>query len=235
MLVNLFSMGLSFGMFLAIFLSYLIVLLFSFSVHEFSHAFAAYKHGDYTAKYLGRMTLNPFAHFNASGFICLILFGFGWANPVPVNPYNYKNGKKSMFAVAFGGILANLILVTIFTFAYTLIYTLCPQLNPVNITYVNSFWSEFLWFFLQFGITINISLAVFNLLPLYPLDGYQILELILKPNSKTINFLKQYSTLILLAFLLFGVGSALISLVTDFLGLVYVKNLRKKKNGRKNC
>ena len=136
MLVNLFSMGLSFGMFLAIFLSYLIVLLFSFSVHEFSHAFAAYKHGDYTAKYLGRMTLNPFAHFNASGFICLILFGFGWANPVPVNPYNYKNGKKSMFAVAFGGILANLILVTIFTFAYTLIYTLCPQLNPVNITYV---------------------------------------------------------------------------------------------------
>ena len=212
MLISLFQAQLPFFQFMAILLAYLAVLLISFSCHEFAHAFSAYKNGDPTAKLYGRMTLNPFAHINVYGFICLIIFGFGWADPVPVNEYNYRRGKRSMFAVAISGIFANLCLALLFTFIYALIGTVAPQaFNGYT------FFSQWLSYFLIYGVEINICLAFFNLLPFYPLDGSRLLELVLKPNNRFLQFMYKYSTLILLMLLLFGVINFLLQYVLYFM------------------
>lgn len=212
MLISLFRANLSFGQFMAILVAYLGVLLLSFSMHEFSHAFTAYKNGDPTAKLCGRMTLNPFAHFNLYGFVCLIIFGFGWASPVPINYENLKKGKRSMFAVAISGILSNLILALIFTFVYSLIGTFAPIALQSD-----SFWTILLQYFLIYGVEINLSLAFFNLLPFYPLDGYRVLELILKPNSKFLEFMYKYSTIILILLLGFGIINILMQYLLNFM------------------
>lgn len=214
MLISLFRASLSFGQFMAILVAYLAVLLISFSMHEFAHAFVAYKNGDPTAKVMGRMTVNPFAHINVYGFVCLIIFGFGWANPVPINPYNFNRGKRSMFSVAVAGILANLSLALIFTFIYSLIGTI--DLNILNST---SFGSVWLNYFLIYGVEINICLAFFNLLPFYPLDGSKILELILKPTNRFLQFLQKYSTLILLMLICFNVINFIMQYVLYFMEL----------------
>ncbi len=214
MLISLLRMGFSFGTFMAILVAYLLVLLISFSAHEFSHAFTAYRHGDPTAKILGRMTLNPFAHYDLYGFVCLIIFGFGWAKPVPINVENLRKGKRSIFAVSIAGVLANLMLALIFSFAFSLVLTLSP-----NIFISGGFWTTLLSYFLNYGISINLSLAIFNLLPFYPLDGNRILELILRPNSKIIDFLKKYSTLILICIFALGILNILISYAVTFLGM----------------
>lgn len=214
MLISLLRMGFSFGTFMAILVAYLAVLLISFSAHEFSHAFASYRHGDPTAKVLGRLTLNPFAHYDLYGFVCLIIFGFGWAKPVPVTTENLRKGKRSMFAVSIAGIMANLILALVFSFAVSLIQTLVPDIFSGD-----GFWAMLLYYFLYYGVTINLSLAIFNLLPFYPLDGNRILELILRPNSKIIDFLRKYSTIILIFLFALGVLDVLMSYAVMFLGL----------------
>ncbi len=213
MLIRLFGSGLSFGTFVAVLIAYLSVLLISFSAHEYAHGLTAYRHGDATAKVYGRLTLNPFAHVNTYGFVCLIMFGFGWANPVPINPYNFKKGKRSFFAVAISGILANIILAMIFTFIYALLATVAPM--AVN---TSSFWGMLLQYFLMYGITINLSLAFFNLLPFYPLDGSKILELLIEPRSKFMEFLRNYSTVILLFLLLLGIVDYIVNIAVVFLG-----------------
>lgn len=212
MLISLFRAQLPFFQFFAILLAYLGVLLISFSAHEFAHAFTAYKNGDPTAKLMGRMTLNPFAHINTYGFICLIIFGFGWAEPVPVNEYYYRRGKKSMFAVAISGIVANITLALAFTFIYALIGTIWP-----NAFSSATFLSTWLNYFLIYGVEINICLAFFNLLPFYPLDGSRLLELVLKPNNRFLQFMEKYSTLILLMLLCFGVINGILKYVLYFM------------------
>ena len=212
MLISLFQARLPFFQFLAILIAYLAVLLISFSFHEFAHAFTAYKNGDPTAKLMGRMTVNPFAHVNVYGFVCLIIFGFGWADPVPVNEYNYTRGKRSMFAVSIAGIVANLASALAFTFIYSLIGTLSPQAFSGA-----TFFSELLSYFLIYGVEINLCLAFFNLLPFYPLDGFRILELTLKPNNRFLQFMYRYSTLILLMLLCFGVINFVLQYVLYFM------------------
>ena len=93
-----------------VFIMLVVTLIFSFSVHEFSHAYIAYRCGDLTAYYEGRLTLNPISHIDPLGFLMILLAGFGWAKPVPVNPANFKNAKTDMIKVAIAGPLSNIIL-----------------------------------------------------------------------------------------------------------------------------
>ena len=140
------------------------------TIHEFSHGFAAFLLGDTLAKNDGRLSLNPIRHIDPIGFICLLFFRFGWAKPVMIDPHNFKDPKNDMAITAFAGPLSNLML----AFVCILITT------PMNALYNgDSVIVIYSYFFLQYLIYINIILAVFNMLPLPPLDGSKVFGVIL--------------------------------------------------------
>jgi Zn-dependent protease len=150
-------------------------ILFSLTVHEFFHAYTAFRFGDTTARDMGRLTLNPLAHLDLFGTLMMFLSGFrfGWAKPVPINPYNLRNPRVADFWISFAGPLSNLGLGFIFGILFRLGYSGNINLPPGVIQ------------FLLFGVMINVSLAFFNLIPLFPLDGSHILKSILPARYET--------------------------------------------------
>ncbi len=159
-------------------LTYILILafcvLFSLSVHEFSHGLAAYAVGDKTAKYSGRLSLNPLAHLDPFGAICLFLFGFGWAKPVPVNPWNFKNKKGGMILTALAGPFSNFLLAFIAMVIYTLLGGLRFSSASFGFTLASVFYE-----LAYYMIMINLGLGLFNLIPIPPLDGSKVLTAIL--------------------------------------------------------
>jgi Zn-dependent protease len=149
-------------------------ILFSLTVHEFFHAWTAHKFGDDTAKDLGRLTLNPLAHLDLLGTIALFLtsFRFGWAKPVPVNPFNLRNPRTADIWISAAGPLSNLGLALIFGIIFRAILEMQIQVP------------EAIAIFLYLSVTINVSLAFFNLVPLYPLDGSHVLRNLLPPSME---------------------------------------------------
>ena len=137
--------------------------------HEISHGYVAYLLGDRTAKNSGRLTLNPIQHMEPLGLLCMILFGFGWAKPVPVNPYFFKNRKLGMALVSIAGPVSNL-LMAVLSMSVILAISVLEIENQALIGALN----VVMQFFLVFAI-LNIGLAVFNLIPIPPLDGSKIL------------------------------------------------------------
>ncbi|HHI02194.1 MAG TPA: site-2 protease family protein [candidate division Zixibacteria bacterium] len=165
------------------------VILFSLTVHEFFHAYTAYRYGDSTAKDMGRLTLNPLAHLDFFGTIMMFLSGFrfGWAKPVPVNPYNLRNPRVADFWISAAGPLSNIGLAFLFGMVFRVIAA-GGMAVPEAVLMI-----------IKFGVSINISLAFFNLIPLYPLDGSHILKNILpaKYEAKLFEF-QRFSPYILL-------------------------------------
>ncbi len=170
------------------------IMLLSLTLHEWGHAFAAHLCGDDTAKNAGRMTLNPLAHIDPIGFLMILLAGFGWAKPVPVNSHNYRNYKKGEAIVSLAGVCMNLLLVILFSALFVLFGCL------MYITTHEWLNSPYLWLILQYGIILNLTLMLFNLLPIYPLDGYHIFELLFarKLSFKVMFFLRRYGSFILI-------------------------------------
>ncbi|MFD1177762.1 site-2 protease family protein [Paenibacillus puldeungensis] len=150
---------------------YLITLVIAFTVHEFSHAYFANKFGDPTAKLLGRVTLNPAVHFDLLGTILLVIAGFGWARPVPVNRDNFSKPRLMGVIVSIAGPLSNLLLGVV----GTLIYVMLAQLGALDSITNDKLLEAIFLFFNLFNI-MNFFLFLFNLIPLPPLDGYRILE-----------------------------------------------------------
>ncbi|MEK4359195.1 site-2 protease family protein [Paenibacillus sp. FSL M7-1455] len=150
---------------------YLVVLVIAFTVHEFSHAYFANKFGDPTAKLLGRVTLNPAVHFDLLGIILLLIAGFGWARPVPVNRDNFKSPRLMGVVVSAAGPLSNFFLAVIGTFIYSLLISTGVLASISN----EKLLEAIMMFFQLFGL-MNFFLFLFNLIPLPPLDGYRIVE-----------------------------------------------------------
>ncbi|MCA1032149.1 site-2 protease family protein [Bacillus timonensis] len=152
------------------------VLLIAFTVHEFAHAYVAYKFGDMTAKNQGRLTLSPLAHLDPLGTILLLIAGFGWAKPVPVNRFFFKKPRLAGVLVAFAGPLSNLLLagLSIFLLFISIRFGLIQTL-PHNM-------QDIFFRFFDLFVHINVLLFIFNLLPFPPLDGYRIIE-DLMPNN----------------------------------------------------
>ena len=181
-------------------------------VHEYAHAWMAVRLGDDTPRLAGRLTLRPMAHIDIIGAIMILLVGFGYAKPVQVNMHNLKNGRKSFALVALAGPVSNLIMAFIFTFLQTLIYVLAVNFSmPIAVyTVLGSFFS--------FAASINISLAVFNLLPIPPLDGSRIANLIL-PSKYYFTIMKYERYIMIGMFVLLWTG--VLTLPLSFLsGLV---------------
>ncbi len=152
----------------------LLGLLVGVTVHEFSHAMVASRMGDGTARRLGRVSLNPLAHLDPTGTLLFLLAGFGWGKPVPVNPYALKNGRRDMALIAAAGPLANVALV--FLLALPIRVGLLDGEWPLDLTpSVNLGALHFASSVLGFLIFFNLALAVFNLIPLFPLDGSKVL------------------------------------------------------------
>lgn len=188
-------------------LALVLVLVLSLSLHEFGHAYVAYKQGDYTPKEMGRVTLNPLAHIDPIGFVCCMLFGFGWAKPVQINPIKFRNYRKGMALTSLAGVTVNLIL----AFIGCGLYYVCLRF----LTFADGF-QLFLYYFSYFLFNINISLFVFNLLPIYPLDGFNYLSAVTKYDNGFVNFMYKYGNIVLIVLLIFG--STLLSSLVYWVG-----------------
>jgi Zn-dependent protease len=195
----------------------LIVLLFSVIIHELAHGYVAYSLGDPTAKYAGRLTLNPIKHLDPFGSIILPLllfiagspFLFGWAKPVPINPYNFRDQKWGELKVSLAGPASNFLLAIFFG----LVLRFIPDAIILN--------NQGIAIALSYIVAINIWLAVFNLIPIPPLDGSWILFSFFSARMEYVkNFLRQYGIVILVLLILFAgslwftITSALFQLIT---------------------
>lgn len=171
--------------------------ILAISAHEFAHAWVADKCGDPTARMYGRLTLNPLKHLDLVGTLMMLLLGFGWARPVPVNPYNFRNYRRDDLKVSLAGVTMNLILFVIGFIAVSVMAILAilktgqtgffelvrysVNLNPDFISALLGTVPGYIYQMLVYFVYVNISLAIFNLLPVPPLDGYHVInDLLLK-------------------------------------------------------
>lgn len=186
------------------------ILIFSLCFHEFSHGYIAYRLGDHTAAKNGRLTLNPLAHLDPIGSLMILFVGFGWAKPVPVNPINFSNPRVDMMKVAFAGPASNIIL----AFSGGIIMRFVNILGFMQ----NEIFIQILYFF----ILINISLAVFNMIPVAPLDGSQIFgNMISKSNPELAWKMQLYGPKILMGLILIGIVTPFS--ILGFLMMPFVK------------
>ncbi len=176
------------------------VLLFALVFHEFSHGWVAYKLGDPTAKHQGRLTLNPIAHLDPFGSLMILFVGFGWAKPVPVDSRYLANPRVDMMKIAFAGPASNLLLALI----SGILIRMTGYMGPLT---------SMLILFTQ----INISLAVFNMIPIPPLDGSQIFSgLMIRKNPNLVMQLQMYGPQILMGLILFGMFTG-VSIIWAFM------------------
>ncbi|MFR5876745.1 MAG: site-2 protease family protein [Eubacterium sp.] len=178
-------------------------------VHELAHGYAAYKLGDNTAKNQGRLTFNPIAHIDPIGMIMILVFGFGYAKPVPVNPRNFKNQKGGMALTALAGPVSNLIMAFVSIFIYYLLSAVLTSYNLFTALLLNFFY---------FSAYINVSLGVFNLIPIPPLDGSKILASVL-PDRIYYKYMmyERYVMIALMVILFTGVLNRFISFLSSYM------------------
>ncbi len=198
------------------------VILIAITTHEYAHGFVANYYGDPTAKRAGRLTLNPFAHLDPAGIIMFLIFRIGWAKPVPVNSQNLKNPKMDMIKVSFAGPFSNIILAFLFSFLLKVNYFIFQKM-----IFNSYFWFRLVqgWFILlRSGIFINIALAIFNLIPIPPLDGHHIVSGILPEHlARQYEKINQtYGMLIIFFLFISGIVRKIILPIVSYLYRIFI-------------
>lgn len=198
---------------LALFLFTLPALLLSLSIHEFAHAYTAYKLGDMSQKYRGRLTLDPFKHIDIVGFLCIMLCGFGWGKPVQIVDTNFKNRAKGNAIVAFAGPFSNILLAIFFA----IVIKILSMTGVLGLMATNNI-GIILIQMLSVTIYFNIVFAVFNMLPIPPFDGSKVLFYFLPRKYKNIMYtLEKYSLIILLVLIITDVHYYIVGPIVNFL------------------
>lgn len=198
------------------FLSSCAVIFLLTPAHEFAHAYTATKLGDPTPRYQGRLSLNPFDHIDYFGALCIILFGFGWAKPVSINSRNFDDPKKGMAITALAGPVSNLVIAFVILFIFNFLLFLVKISNAIFLFYFALFFS--------YIADISIRLAVFNLIPIPPLDGSRLLSALLP--DRLYYRIMQYERFLFLAVLVLcytGVLGGPINIATNFIYEFFVK------------
>lgn len=209
MLFDLLRGGTNYTAAMTYILAALLVIFVTMPFHEYAHAFVATKLGDRTARYQGRLTLNPLAHIDYLGALGIILFGFGWARPVPVNPNSFKNPKRDMALTALAGPVMNLMLAFVGSLgAHAFLNFSLKSGNEVYI-YIAMFFAAFR--------SLNIGLAVFNFLPIPPLDGWKVLGILLPAKSywSIMNY-ERYISFALILMICSGILDIPLSVVSNY-------------------
>ena len=172
------------------------IILFSLTVHEIAHGYTAYKLGDPTAKSLGRLSLNPLKHLDPVGLLMMLVFRVGWAKPVPVNMYRFKNPKRGMAITALAGPVSNVLITLVFLLLYGALYV------PLRGSSVGGYFLEMI----ELTAYMSLGLAVFNLIPLPPLDGSKVLFALMSDESyyKLMRY-GRYGTIIMILLVATGV------------------------------
>lgn len=203
---------------ISMFLALIVVL----PLHEFAHAFVAVKNGDMTPKLYRRYTLNPLAHFDPIGLICFLFARIGWAKPVPINPSNFRNYKRGCFLVSIAGVSINYI-------SAFLIYPIII----LSLRYLPTFgyFTQVINDTLLYIYTFSLSFMVFNLLPIYPLDGFRVVDVFVKKRGKIYWFLRTKGVYVLYVFFILGIISRYANipgLNVLGIGLNYITNIISK-------
>lgn len=194
-------------------LYFLPIFLITITVHECAHGYIAYKMGDPTAKNMGRLTLNPFKHMDPIGFVMLMIVGFGWAKPVQINPRNFKNPKAGMAVSALAGPASNILMAAGGAFILGFINFLYFNYAKQQSTFV-----EMARVFFNYFMMLNTYFAVFNLIPVPPLDGSRIVTYFLPPKlGYYYNYLERYSFLVLFLLLYTGILRIPLSFLSDLI------------------
>lgn len=209
--------------FLVYLAAFMTAILTGLAFHEFSHAWTANELGDDTAARQGRLTLNPLAHLDPVGSVLLLLFGFGWAKPTPINPWRLKNGpRRGNAIVAFAGPASNFFFAALA--AIPIRTGLVESRFGTNIEAVIRFGSgeEYVFLFLFFVISLNILLGIFNLIPLPPLDGFKVATgLLPRELAQNLEKLAPYGPGILMTLLVIGMVNPALSPLRWIIGFVY--------------
>lgn len=217
MLFSFLRNGFDFGELIIYLFSMAFVVFCTLPIHEFAHAWVATKLGDQTPRLQGRLTLNPMAHVSPIGALMILLVGFGYAKPVGVNPRNFKNPKKGMALVALAGPVSNLIMGFVAEFFAILCLNFALNTNE-------SFMLTAVYLFFNYAAVVNIQLAVFNFLPIPPLDGSRILQLII-PSKYYYKFMQYERYIIWIVFALLFTG--ILTVPLSFFANLFYNAFRK--------
>lgn len=201
-------------------LAYIPALLIAIVMHEFSHGIVAYWNGDDTAKLAGRLNVNPVKHFDPIGFLMLAVIGFGWAKPVPIDPRRFRNYKKGMITVSLAGVICNFLIAFVATGLFALyIYATKSAVMTMEMYTAGYYVFYFFAYLLQYIVLINLTLMAFNLIPIYPLDGFRVVETLVKPDNRYVAFNYRYGSFLLLGLLVLSTVLGYISPYLDVFSL----------------
>ncbi len=186
-------------------------IIIGLTFHEFAHAFAADRLGDNTPRLQGRVTLNPMAHIDWMGLAALFFVGFGWGQPVQINPYNFRNRRRDEFLVSIAGVVMNLLLAVVFTVIIKILIVAGAGVSTAG-------FAGSLWTCLQNIVVINLVLMIFNLIPVPPLDGFNIIAQIFNFGQKEVYWkIYQYGNWLLVILIVTGITGLIISPCVNFM------------------